>query len=108
MNSRSESRKRTSLVGVRLTEEEFNTIQNKADALSLTPASYLRNVGLNKKISMPKIERDVAIQLAKQLQAVGTNLNQLARVANATGNIEAEKQLQAVREVLNDVWRSLN
>lgn len=108
MSFRSENRKRTKLVGVRLTEEEYSVIINKANSLNLTPASFLRDAGLNKKVSMPKVDREAGIQLVKQLQAVGTNLNQLTKVANATGNIEAEKQLQAVREVLNEVWQSLN
>lgn len=108
MNARSENRKRTEMIGVRLTEEELATIQTKADTLNLTPASYLRHVGLNKKVSTPKIEREAGIQLAKQLQGIGTNINQLAKIANTTGKIEAEEQLQYLRKVLDSVWRSLN
>ena len=108
LNPRSESRQRTKLVGVRFTEEEYEQVSEKAISVNRNVASYLRNAALQKKEKTPKIERESGLALAKQHQSVGVNINQLTKIANATGNIQAEKELQALREVLNDIWQSLN
>jgi len=61
----------------------------------------------------PKVDRAGAIEIAKQLRAIGNNINQMARATNAAEldpnlatNLTAE--LQQVQKELNQVWQQLN
>lgn len=61
----------------------------------------------------PKVDRAGAIEIAKQLRAIGNNINQMARATNAAeldpdlaANLTAE--LQNVQKELNQVWQQLN
>nr|WP_319021437.1 MobC family plasmid mobilization relaxosome protein [Carnobacterium mobile] len=61
----------------------------------------------------PKVDRSGAIEIAKQLRAIGNNVNQMARATNAAeldpdlaANLTAE--LQQVQKELNQVWQQLN
>lgn len=108
MRQRSENRKRTQLVGVRLSEDEHQVLATKAAAVGVSCADLMRSAGLGKKVASPKVDREGALTLAKELRAVGVNLNQLAKVANASGHVEVQQELADLREVLDRIWRSLS
>jgi len=61
----------------------------------------------------PKVDRAGAIEIAKQLRAIGNNINQMARATNTAeldpnlaANLTAE--LQKTQKELNQVWQQLN
>ena len=86
----------------RATEEEKDRIMKKVDASDLSISEYLRRCALDKKIVAVNGLDDVA----RELQAIGNNLNQISRAVNS-GYIQAVN-LQETEEVLGQLWQSLN
>lgn len=84
------------------TEEEKDRIMKKVDASDLSISEYLRRCALDKKIVSVNGLDDVA----RELRAIGNNLNQIARTVNS-GYIQAVN-LQETEEVLGQLWQSLN
>jgi hypothetical protein len=70
-----------------------------------TPLSeYVREVCLRRRFDAPVVagtrRNPAAKALADELRAIGINLNQLARVANQTGEVRREAELDRTIEVL--------
>ena len=63
---------------VRFTEEQFRRIQEQADKAMMTPSNYIRAAALRKKLQVILDGKAVA----KELNAIGNNLNQLTTLAN--------------------------
>ena len=86
----------------RATEEEKDRIMKKVDASDLSISEYLRRCALDKQIVAVNGLDDVA----RELRAIGNNLNQITRAVNS-GYIQ-EVNLQETEEVLGQLWQSLN
>ena len=63
---------------VRFTEEQFRRIQEQADKAMMTPSNYIRVAALRKKLQVILDGKAVA----KELNAIGNNLNQLTTLAH--------------------------
>ena len=74
----------------------------KVDASDLSISEYLRRCALEKQIVAVNGLDDVA----RELRAIGNNLNQITRAVNS-GYIQ-EVNLQETEEVLGQLWQSLN
>jgi len=87
---------------VRFAPEEWDKIEAKADEIGLPPSVYVRRTTLGYRLS-GRIRGRVVYSLCR----IGNNLNQLARVANATGQIRQVRRLEEVLEEILDVVREL-
>ncbi len=81
-------------IGVRVTEAEYATLQAKAEALHMSPAQWLREAALTRRLPSLPVP---AINIAEygKLARLSGNLNQLTRLAHAgqlTGLNEASLQ----------------
>lgn len=68
-------------IGVRVSESEFAILKAKADTLATTPAHWLRQAALARRLPqppVPAINRDQYAELAR----LAGNLNQIAKAAN--------------------------
>ncbi len=113
------SRRRKKEILVRMTEEEYALLSQKVLSSGQTMQSYMLGAALSGKITssdeiseMQKKNR-LLEDMDKQLRGMGTNLNQMAHVANGQGAIpDAEKMVQIAEEVrqirgeVMDEWRS--
>lgn len=93
---------RNCIMKFRATEEERDRIMKKVDASDLSISEYLRRCALGKQIVAVNGLDDVA----RELRAIGNNLNQITRAVNS-GYIQAVN-LQETEEVLGQLWQSLN
>ena len=93
---------RNCIMKFRATEEEKDRIMKKVEASDLSISEYLRRCALDKQIVAVNGLDDVA----RELRAIGNNLNQIARAVNS-GYIQAVN-LQETEEVLGQLWQSLN
>ena len=93
---------RNCIMKFRATEEEKDRIMKKVDASDLSISEYLRRCALDKQIVAVNGLDDVA----RELRAIGNNLNQITRAVNA-GYIHGVN-LQETEEVLGQLWQSLN
>ncbi|WP_242347264.1 MULTISPECIES: plasmid mobilization relaxosome protein MobC [Staphylococcus] len=56
----------------------------------------------------PKIDKSGAIEIAKQLRAIGNNVNQLTRRANASAGAIDSEELQAIKKELHAIWQQFS
>lgn len=104
----------------RLTEEEYQRLRNEVEALGITCQEYGERT-LFHRITLNAEERAVIEDLLEetrdvklQLRRIGTNINQMAHIANATGAVRQIQELEALRAEIDrygmevdDIWQSL-
>lgn len=91
-------RNKTAQVHLRYTPEEKEQLEVRAAEARLSMSQYLLALSEQKKI----IVADGLPELCRQIMKIGTNVNQIALVAN-THKTVSEKQLDAVNDSLMDV-----
>jgi hypothetical protein len=73
---------RVSTIGVRVSNNEYATLKIKATAMNMTPAQWLREAALSRRLPsppVPAINREQYAELAR----LSANLNQLSMLANS-------------------------
>lgn len=95
--------KRTKSVKIRLLESELEQLHELKIGNEL--ATWMRETCLNKKSKRRNAPVNVDPLLLRQLAAIGNNLNQLARLANASG-MSAIDSIEIIT-VLNDIQSEL-
>jgi hypothetical protein len=93
---RKDPRERRSLThGLRLSPREKEALEERAEEAGLNLSAYLRRRGLGKPMKA-QIEK----KALKEINAVGVNLNQLARWANEGKGRAVESEIEdAIREL---------
>ncbi|OJU68045.1 MAG: hypothetical protein BGO05_16585 [Rhizobiales bacterium 63-7] len=84
----------------RLTVAERVTVEAMANAAGLSVSEFARRAVLGQRIAPPKARGGVPVGLLSDLARIGNNLNQIARRANASGNVPAH--LPEVLDLLRD------
>ncbi len=90
---------RKAFVGAFVTDDEKETIAARAQRYGMRQSDFIRTVLLSnvKEPPPPRTDPAAVRALAFQLSKVGTNLNQLAKIANETHDLfELERELRAL------------
>lgn len=74
--------RRTATIGVRVSPAEYAALREKAAALGLTPAQWLRAAALARRLPPPPAAR-VNLDTYRELARIGVNLNQAVRELHA-------------------------
>ena len=80
---RSEKRKRTELIQIRMTKEEKAAYLLRCKNAGLTSADYFRKSALKAKPLQPTIDTGVLVKLLASWGKMGNNLNQMAKHFNS-------------------------
>ena len=100
---RSEKRHRQKILAIRFNEAERQAVQTRADVAGLSTAGYLRAVALDAKplraSRRPPVDRAELAFLLADIGKIGSNINQLAKLANLGGWPEHEDLRQAVADI---------
>jgi len=106
-------RKEPKQISFRVSESEFEKLKRSAEIFQMSVPAFVKSKAQGAKLVTPKVDRAGAIEIAKQLRAIGNNINQMARAANTAeldpdlaANLTAE--LQNVQKELNQLWQQLN
>ena len=97
------NRKRNIQLKIWLTEEERRLIDEKMKLLPTSQiGAYIRKMAIDGYV----IYTDTANikELNKKLQAIGKNINQIAKRVNSTGDIYRE-DITELRERLSEIWQ---
>ena len=107
-----EKEKKTVEICVRVTPTEKKELQKKADAAHLSLSRYLVKSASDKKI----MQTENILDLIFQIKKIGTNINQIAAVANSQKYInkplllkviEHEKEIAGLlRQILEEVYNT--
>ena len=91
-------------VAVRCTDAEYDQLTAAAERAGVPVGTYLRAVALGspvpRKARRPTVERVGLARVLGELGRVGSNLNQLARVANTTGEL---RQADRLKDIGDDI-----
>lgn len=98
-----EKRRRNHKLTARFNEQEAAAIRLMADKTGLSVAALIRNGLLNtpppRAARRPTVNHKAVAQLLGQLGKIGSNLNQIAKHANA-GNLQSNSLELALRDLL--------
>lgn len=98
--------KRTEIAPVKvyLTEKEHRKLASLSRLTGYSKSSYMKSL-LNGAIPKPLPSGEL-IDFIYELNKIGVNINQIAKVANATGNINSQdykEEYKALQKVLNEI-----
>ena len=118
MNKPKRIRNRT--ITFRMKDDEYKKFQERVKESGLTQQAFIINAVLQKSVTSAdeiKVMKDISSTFAdfeRQVRGIGTNVNQLAHIANGQGMISSENELKKtmatvenIRKESEPVWRSI-
>lgn len=105
--AKKENRASNRQIKFRVDDSEYEKLEQTASSFNMSVPAFAKKRALSYRMIPPKIDKVGAIEIAKQLRAIGNNVNQLTKRANANDSIDSE-QLQAVEKELHAIWQQLN
>ena len=110
-------RRRNKAVTIRMSEDEYKTLQDKVDESGLSQQAYIINaikgatITSSDEIAIQKEISKTFAELVKQLRGLATNINQMAHVANGQGIlpstetlIQTSVEIGNYRKECEDLW----
>ena len=82
---------------MRMSEEDFAELEEQSLRTGIPKSEIIRRAW--KDLHVAEMPSGDFLSMARELRKIGTNLNQLAKIANVRGTIDAPK----LRETLDDV-----
>ena len=97
---------RDTAILVRLSQKEKSFLKKQADLCGLKMEPYIRRLIAGKEVK--PLPTEELLNIYKELNYIGNNINQIARAANAEQNITSDKITEAVKMVddIMDIVRS--
>jgi hypothetical protein len=83
---------KTSTIGVRVSPAEFESLRAKAQQMGMTPAQWLREAALTRRLPSPPVTA-VNVEKYAELARLAANLNQLAKQANMGHSVSVDNKL---------------
>ncbi len=98
--------KRKLLIAARVRPDELATIEGRAAETNTPLSDFIRKQALSGAILVRKSRKLSAID-RHDLAQIGSNLNQIARVCNATGDTNRARNIEAILEELRNLLRRI-
>lgn len=95
-------RKRNMRVEIHLTTEEHSHLKEQVALSGHTTEQFIRN--LIAGVEMRPRPPDEISDILRQLSAIGNNINQIARAANARG-FARQDELEQITAMQSEIWR---
>lgn len=91
-------------VKIAFNEADWQKFEARAANAGLHEAEYLRRIANNVEIrTYPAINREALLELGK----IGTNINQIAKVANSTGSTTHLEELKKLSEQIKNLGAAI-
>lgn len=103
------SRIKTSEIHLRMLPTEKEEIRQKAEAARLTVTDYIKALSAQKKIYVIEDVPELVVEITR----IGTNINQVAAVANAHKTVseyqirELKKELKKIQDMLSELLKEI-
>lgn len=96
--------KRAKKVTFRMTEQEHEHLKNQVSNSNLNTEKYIRAVLAGEYITPRSPEQWV--EILRELQRIGNNINQIARVANMSQRVLPE-EIERIQQMQSDIWQKV-
>jgi len=104
----SENRKDNRQIKFRVSEHEFDRLEATAESHQMSVPAFAKKRALGYRMKPPRVDKSGAIEIAKQLRAIGNNVNQLTKQVNATNDVLNGAELQAIKKELHRIWQQFS
>ena len=95
---------RTNAVIVRLTDKEKKQLQRQAENAGLKMEPFIRKLIMVADIQ-PR-PPDNVVQLIREINFIGNNINQIAKKVNTENNV-SQSQLEEILHLLGEIYREV-
>src|SRR5699024_12660675 len=83
-------------------------VEQHTNNFNVSGSAFSKKSAMGYRMKPPKFDKSGAIEIAKQLLAIGNKVNQLTRRENASnGKIDSE-ELQAIKKELHEIWQQFD
>nr|WP_186673939.1 plasmid mobilization relaxosome protein MobC [Sporosarcina sp. BP05] len=100
------NRKESRQVNFRVNDLEYERLEQMAKIVGMTVPNFCKKKAQGAKMRSPQIDGDGAKEISRQLRAIGSNVNQLAKGVNA-GNSDSDVELRAINGDLQAINKEL-
>ncbi len=104
----SENRKDNRQIKFRVSEQEFDRLEATAESHQMSVPAFAKKRALGYRMTPPKVDKAGALEMAKQLRAIGNNVNQLTKRANASNEKMNSEELRAIKKELHGIWQQFS
>lgn len=94
---------------VRCTSTELSNLRDMSQKAQMTLSEFIRQKSLKGKIVIKKSANPMNFSLIHELNKIGTNLNQIAKKANSTGEISTSIKMvnEKIEQVLDRILTTI-
>lgn len=101
------NRKDNQQINFRVSEQEYARLEQLASGVGMTVPSFCKKKAQGAKMRAPIVEREGALEIARELRSIGNNVNQLSRRANE-GKAIPREELQGIQKELQAIWQQFS
>lgn len=107
------NRKEHKQINFRVSESEYLKLERSAKALNISVPAFVKKKAQGARIVAPKVDPEHSKMMARQLSALGNNVNQIARKLNSFDYVSEESarslsdELTALKKELRSLWQQL-
>ncbi|ARE09817.2 mobilization protein [Lactococcus lactis subsp. lactis] len=107
------NRKQPKQISFRVSESEYLNLERSAKVLNISVPAFVKKKAQGARVVAPKINPDDSKEMARQLAALGNNVNQLAKRVNQIEFADKNTQelisadLSRALNGLGEIWRQL-
>lgn len=102
-----ERRNESRQVKFRVSDTEYERLAAMAKEFQMSVPAFCKMKAEGARMRSPKIDREGAFEMARQLRAIGNNVNQLSRRANE-GKAVPSKELGEIQKDVNRIWQQFS
>src|SRR5699024_10465612 len=103
-----ENRKDNRQIKFRVSDHEYEELEQTANNFHMSVPAFAKKRALGYRMKPPKDDKSGAIEIAKQLRAIGNNVNQLTKRPNASKGKMDSEELQAIKKEMQKIWQQFN
>ena len=111
--NRKPNRKEPKQISFRVSESEYEKLRSSAETLNMSVPNFVKKKAQGSRLVAPKFDKETRQSIAKDLSKLGANVNQIAKYCNQHQHevldyTVLERNINTVRERLDEIWKSLN
>lgn len=101
------NRKENRQINFRVSDLEFERLEQMAKDVGMSVPTFCKKKAQGARMKPPKINKEGAVEIARQLRAIGNNVNQLSKRANE-GYAIPKEELQGIQKELQEIWQQFS